>query len=75
MMTLPNDVLLDLFDGGEEEYVQQLEEDNTAVARYLSTKRKRHSGSRSGKTPLDRILCHRQPRLHENQVLRLLPVF
>jgi len=24
---------------------------------------------------LDRILCHRQPRLHENQVLRLLPVF
>ena len=51
MVTLPNDVLLDLFDGGEEEYVQQLEEDNAAVARYLSTKRKRHSGSCLGKTP------------------------
>lgn len=51
METLPNDVLLDLFDGGEEEYVQQLEEVNAAVARYLSKKRKRHGGSHPGRSP------------------------
>ena len=39
METLPNDVLLDLFDSGEEEYVPVRREVNAAVARYLSAKR------------------------------------